>query len=293
VPATSELRNVGPLPRQLVIYIQINRSHFQHRQFRPIQRYKPINRYKFNQHKSEIDQPAQSTKSNREIHEYDRICRVDPVTRQQVDGYTQLVSDRMSHGWSCHLMTFPFVQLPGPRGAVIQAMKDEIQRVYSMFVTRTHRKPRATPAHDLPVLIGAADLPVYKKDPTFSPLILCNGGLHFQGLLLVPPGTRLEIAVEEHFSEYQDMYLGRRRLITKLDVRPVTETHERAVDYVFKTILRRRVSYDDGVLILPRTRDELGPASERDTIPRGRFYSGKNLISRRSALSSTQSRGRI
>ena len=222
------------------------------------------NRYKFNQHKSEIDH--QAIKSNREIHEYDRICRVDPVTRQLVDGFARLVIDRVNDGWSCHLMTFPFVQLPGPRSAVIQAMKDEIQRVYSTFVTRTHRKPRSTPSNALPVLIGAADLQVYRKDPTSSPLILCNGGLHFHALLMVPPETRLAIPVEEHFREYQDMYLGRRRLITGLDVRPVTETHERAVDYVFKTILRRRVSYDDGVLILPRSRDELGPASERESV---------------------------
>jgi hypothetical protein len=91
------------------------------------------------------------------------------------------------------------------------------------------------------------------------------------GLLMVPPDTRLDIPVDEHFREYQDMYLGRRRLITRLDVRPVTETHERAVDYMFKTILRGRVSYDDGVLILPRTRDELGPAGERRYDQRGQF----------------------
>jgi hypothetical protein len=215
------------------------------------------NRYKFNRYESETDQPARSIKSNREIHEYDRICRVDPVTRQQVGGFGRLVIDRMKDGWSCHFITFPFVQLPGPRGAVIQAMKGELQRVYSTFVTRTHRKPRTTPADELPFLIGAADLQVYKKDPTSSPLILCNGGLHFHGLLMVPPDTRLAAPVEEHFREYQDMYVGRRRLITKLDVRPVTETHEVAVDYVFKTILRGRVSYDDGVLVLPRTRDEI------------------------------------
>lgn len=225
------------------------------------------NRYKFNQHESEIDHAGQSTKSNRQIHEYDRICRVDPVTRQLVDGYTQLVIDRVNDGWSCHLMTFPFVQLPGPRGAVILAMKDEIQRVYSTFLTRTHRKPRTTPADELPILIGIADLQVYKRDPMSSPLILCNGGLHFHGLLMVPPDTRLDIPVEDHFRDYQDMYLGKHRLITGLDVRPVTETHERAVDYVFKTTLRGRVSYDDGILLLPRARDELGPARMRETEP--------------------------
>jgi hypothetical protein len=225
------------------------------------------NQYKFNQRETGNDQRDQSIKSNREVHEYDRICRVDPVNRQQVVGYTQLVSDRMNDGWSCHFITFPFAQLPGPRSAVIQAMKDEIQRVYSTFVTRTHRKPRTTPAHDLPFVIGAADLQVYKKNPRSSPLILCNGGLHFHGLLMVRPDTRLGVPVDEHFRDYQDMYLGKSRLITGLDVRPVAETHERAVDYVFKTILRGRVSYDDGVLILPRTRDELGPGRDREIDP--------------------------
>jgi len=45
--------------------------------------------------------------------------------------------------------------------------------------------------------------------------------------------------------------------ITKIDVRPVVDGYERVVDYVFKTIKRGRVSYDEGVLILPRARDEL------------------------------------
>jgi hypothetical protein len=183
-----------------------------------------------------------------------------------VAGFTQMVIDRMNDGWSCHLMTFPFVQLPGPRGAVIQAMRDELQRVYSTFVTRTNRKPRTASPDELPILIGVADLPVYKLDATSSPLVICNGGLHFHALLLVPPITRLDLPVEDHFRDCQDMYLGERRLITKLDVRPVTETCERVVDYLFKTILRGRVSYDDGVLLLPRTRDELGPARERESI---------------------------
>jgi hypothetical protein len=223
----------------------------------------PPNQY---QNETETDQPAQPTKSNLEVHEYDRVCRVDPTTRQLVDGYTQLVIDRVDRGWSCHLMTFPFCQLPGPRGAVIQAMKDELHRVYSTFVTRTNRKPRTASPDQLPVLIGTADLQVYKRDPASSPLVVCNGGLHFHGLLLVPPVTRLEIPVEEHFRRHQDTYLGRRRLIRALDVRPVTATPERVVDYVFKTILRGRVSYDDGILLLPRARNELTSAMKRDAV---------------------------
>jgi hypothetical protein len=222
------------------------------------------NRHEFKQRK--LDQTDQAIKSGKEFHEYDRICRVDPVTRQLVDGFTQMVIDRVNDGWSYHLMTFPFVQLPGPRGAVIQAMRNELQRVYSTFVTRTHRKPRTASPDELPILIGVADLGVPKRDPKSSPLILCNGGLHFHALLLVPADTRLELPVEDHFRDRQGMYLGKRRLITKLDVRPVTETFDSAVDYLFKTILRGRVSYDDGVLLLPRTRGELGPAGERESI---------------------------
>jgi hypothetical protein len=215
------------------------------------------NQYKSSQYQSEIDQTGESIKSNQGVDEYDRIFRVDPINRQLVDGYTQVVIDRVDSGWSCHLMTFPFAQLPGPRGAVIQAMKDELQRVYSTLVTRLHRKPRTASPDKLPILIGAADLPVYKRDRDSSPLVRCNDGLHFHALLLVPPATRLGLSVEEHFRANEAMYLGKQRLIDKLDVRRVADSYERVVDYVFKTILRRRVLYDEGILLLPRARQEL------------------------------------
>jgi hypothetical protein len=228
-----------------------------------------------NQYQSEIDQTGQSIKSDPGVYEYDRICGVDPTKRQLVDGYTQLVMDRVNNGWSCHLMTFSFSQLPGPRGAVIQAMMDELHRVYSTFLTRTTRKPRTASPDELPILIGTADLQVYKRDRKSSPLVLCNGGLHFHALLLAPPETRLGLPVDRHFRDHQDMYLGKRRLIRTLDVRPVTQTHERVVDYVFKTILRGRVPYDEGVLILPRARDELGPAEPRRDDPlKGPIFTG-------------------
>jgi hypothetical protein len=226
-------------------------------QTNPIQT-NPI-QYNSSQYQSEIDRTGQSIKSNEGVDDYDRIFRVDPINRQLVDGYTQVVIDRVDSGWSCHLMTFPFARLPGPRGAVIQAMKDELQRVYSTLLTRLHRKPRTASPDELPILIAAADLPVYKRDRDSSPLVRCNDGLHFHALLLVPPATRLGIPVEEHFRANEDMYLGKRRLIQKLDVRPVTDSgsYERVVDYVFKTILRGRVSYDEGILLLPRARREL------------------------------------
>jgi hypothetical protein len=210
-----------------------------------------------NHHRSEIHRTVNSTKTKPEIHEYDRICGVDPTKRQLVDGYTQLVIDRVNNGWSSHLLTFLFSQLPGTRSAAIQKMTDELHRVYSTLLTRVHRKPRTAPTDTLPILIGATDLPVYKRDRKSSPLVICNGGLHFHALLLVPPTTRLGLPVEEHLHANREMYAGEQRLIQRLDVRSVTHSYERVVDYVFKTILRGRVPYDDGVLILPKARREL------------------------------------
>jgi hypothetical protein len=75
-----------------------------------------------------------------------------------------------------------FQQLPGSQPTIISRMNQEIQRVYSTLITRVHRKPRTAFPDQLPVLIGAVDLPVYKSDRASSPLVRCNGGLHFHAL---------------------------------------------------------------------------------------------------------------
>ena len=220
-----------------------------------------------NQHKTQLIQQDQTGKSQQGIHPYDSIIRVDPINRQMVTGYTRLVTDRVEDGWTCHLLTATFRQLPGSRATVIQAMKDELDRIYSTFLTRVQRKPRTASPDELPVLIGVVDLPVYKRDRTTGPLVLCNGGLHFHNLLLVPPGTRLGVPVEQHFLDHEEMYLGRLRMISHLDVRPVIEGHDRVVDYVFKTVLRGRVSYDEAILLLPRTRNEIEAARPAELDP--------------------------
>lgn len=162
-----------------------------------------------------------------------------------------MVTDRIDDGWTGHLVTFLFSQLPGTRSAVINQMKDEIQRVYSTLVTRGHRKPRTASPDELPVMIAAADLPVYKRDRSSSPAVPWNGGLHFHAVLLIPPRSRLNGFVEEHFRSNQAMYCGKRRTVSAIHVRPVTGDHGRVVDYVLKTALRGSVSYDEGVLLLP------------------------------------------
>ena len=173
-----------------------------------------------------------------------------------LNGYTQLVTDRIKQGWSCYLVTILFQQFQAHNRRSSSRMKQEIQRVYSTLITRVHRKPRTASPDELPILIGAVDLPVYKSDRSSSPLVRCNGGLHFHALILIPDRSRLREPLQDHFQTSAHLY-ETDGTITKIDIRPVMDGYERVVDYVFKTIKRGRVSYDEGVLILPRTRDEL------------------------------------
>jgi hypothetical protein len=229
----------GHLPRQMVHHIQRNQQ--------PISMLPAIN------HPTIISATSVSIPTNKSP------VKQDSVNSQLVQGYAEMVTDRVNDGWSCHLLTFMFSQLPGLRYAVIAQMKDEIHRVYSIFLTRVHRKPRTASPDELPVMIAVADLPVYKRYRSSWPIVRCNDGLHFHVLLLTPAKSRLVESVDEHFSSNLSLYLGQHRLVSSINVRPVNADHGYVVEYVFKTFLRERVTYDDGVLILPRAVSELGP----------------------------------
>ena len=84
-----------------------------------------------------------------------------------------------------------------------------------------------------------------------------NGGLHFAGMLLVPPVSRLRTTVTQHFAENGKLYLKEQRRLDRIDVRPVETEPARVVDYVMKACSSGRLDYDDSVLLLPRANSEL------------------------------------
>ena len=180
-----------------------------------------------------------------------------------VNGFTRLISDRVDLGWSCHLVTILFSQFPGPKKAVMDQIKDEVQRVYSTLLTRVHRKPRSAATDELPLLVGALDLRVYKRDRSSIANDFCNGGLHFHAVVLIPPRSRLKESLAEHFQANHGLYEGPTKCVQRIHVLPVTHDHSRVVDYVLKTVSNGRLSYDDAVLVLPRARQELRPPSVR------------------------------
>jgi hypothetical protein len=69
-----------------------------------------------------------------------------------------LVTDRIYNDWSCHLVTILFFQLPGPRSAVTDRMKDEVQRVIGR-TDPTIMPPRRFKAFPSLARLGLATVP--------------------------------------------------------------------------------------------------------------------------------------
>jgi hypothetical protein len=107
-------------------------------------------------------------------------------------------------------------------------------------------------------LIGALDLPVYKRGRSSAPKVSCNGGLHIHVLILKPPNSRLDGSLADHFEAKQDLYAGPEKSIQRIHVRVVVGDHGRLVDYVLKTVLNGHLSYDEGMLVLSGSRERRG-----------------------------------
>ncbi|QOZ42187.1 hypothetical protein XH89_00920 [Bradyrhizobium sp. CCBAU 53340] len=172
-------------------------------------------------------------------------------------GYAGLVTDRLDVGWSGYMLTIMFSNITGPSQTVMQRMRDEVARLYSILVTDVHRKPRTAPTDQLPVLLGALDLPVSKRRRVARNEPAYNEGLHFHGLLLLPPTSRLKQGLTDYFREKHGLYIRAARQIERIHVQSIDRNPDRATDYVLKTVRRGRISYDDGLLVFPRARSEL------------------------------------
>jgi hypothetical protein len=181
------------------------------------------------------------------------IIKQPPTNRSSsikavINGYGQLVQAKVKDGWSCTQLTFMFKAIPGSREGQVLKMKDDVNWVYSTFLTRVIRRPNSLPTDRLPV---------FKRDKAKKQLVPTNGGLHFNGLLLVPETTRLTCPVPAHFSGNQQTYVQPSRSIDRIHAQIVTYSHRRITDYVLKTIGNGLISYDDGILLLPRSASEM------------------------------------
>jgi hypothetical protein len=101
----------------------------------------------------------------------------------------------------------------------------------------------------MPRLMLFPDRPVWKREKTSLREITINGGLHFNGPMLIPPISRFRDCVISHIHEKQSRYC--RYGISRIHVEEIHDVPG-LIDYATKTLKWHRADPDD-ILILPKS----------------------------------------
>jgi len=169
------------------------------------------------------------------------------ISKQQlITGYAELVQRHVDqNGSNGFLMRFMFTSISGSPKSVLLQMNDEVQRVYSAFVTRVIRRPRSdSQKASLPLLITVPDRPVFKLKKQGLSDAKINDGLHIHGILCVPWQSRLKVDVPTHFGQKRALYVRNR--LTRIDVEPIYSADvANVVDYAFKSLKNGNAAADD------------------------------------------------
>jgi hypothetical protein len=175
-----------------------------------------------------------------------------------INGFNSMIIDRVQAGWQPYFMTYLFRHISGGTSKRTRIMNSEVCRVYSQLLTRIIRDPNA-PSYQqlLPYLMASPDLPVPKsgiKAPVRE--LNINGGLHFHGVLVLPPEDRCRLGrhLLAHLHEKKELYCPPDHPLLRIDVRSMSTPV--LAEYVLKQFKRGNVAYDD-LLILPRARSEV------------------------------------
>lgn len=177
---------------------------------------------------------------------------------QLITSFNSMILDRVIAGWQPYFVTYVFRHISGGVAKRKKIMTSEVCRVYSQLLTRIIRDPHAPNYQSLlPYLMASPDLPV-PKIGTKSRMaeLTINGGLHFHGVLVLPPEGRCRLGRKllTHLSEKERIYCPPDHPLLRIDARP--SSTPMLAEYTLKQIKRGNVDYDD-LLILPRSRSEV------------------------------------
>ena len=81
--------------------------------------------------------------------------------------------------------------------------------------------------------------------------VITNDGLHYHGILMVPPQSRLKVPVQQHFIENQNYYC-RDGILNDIDALLIADADASVVvDYALKGWKTGRLPSDEDLLLLP------------------------------------------
>jgi hypothetical protein len=176
---------------------------------------------------------------------------------QTIVGYDQLIQEIIENDKAkAYYVNFMFNSLPGRDRTKFEIMIREVTRFHDILTNHVVRKRKASGWRDLvPVLIGAPDYPVVKKEKANAKRYQVNDVLHFNAILLLPPRnkpspngkrSRMKESLRKHVKLKGDQYLTAR--LARIHVTPV-EPGTSMTDYMLKAFRRGRISSDD-ILVL-------------------------------------------
>jgi len=176
--------------------------------------------------------------------------------RIKIKAFKEMIEQKMERdGWNGYLLSFMFHPIPGATTTKMQIMGEALYRFYATFLTRVVRNPNSTfQLSQHPLFIAAPDYPVPKHRKQKISDVTINDGLHMHGLLVVPWECRLKEDVITHLQKHKVLY--RKAPLRRIDIQPIEKRLGFVVDYVFKSVKKRRVAWDD-VVLLPKSSWEL------------------------------------
>jgi hypothetical protein len=179
-----------------------------------------------------------------------------------VESYASWFEELHSKGLSITSIVFMFNQLPGNETSKIAQMQKEVENVYDMISRRIDNVLYPVKTSDVVRFwIVCPDYPVPKKRKNSIRDVRVNDGLHMNvDIVHVASITKILFDVLE---EHERLYVNPLSKICSITPTQLKETPKRGIKYDLKSILRRRVSLDD-ILILPRTASEQAPWSRSE-----------------------------
>jgi hypothetical protein len=192
-----------------------------------------------------------------------------------IKGCTEWMQEWVLKGWKFYYINFMFEPLHVPTAELVPKMRRGIYKFYGRFCTEFAHNGRAKSEQErMPRFWLFPDLPVRKNKGTSLREVTINGGLHFNGPMLIPPVSRFKECPIKHIAKNQTKYT--RYGIERIDVKAGWDIPGLA-DYAAKTIKNRRADEGD-ILILPRSVTELPDKKKPAFDPKDRLI--KDIQSR-------------
>lgn len=179
------------------------------------------------------------------------------------EGCQDWIDERRAEGWKTYYANFMFRALRGNPEAVLEQMERSIHReFYVPFMMRFVRHPhREAEQERMPKMMLFPDLPVFKSQRESPRQISINaGGVHYNGVMLIPPVSRFVGCPAVHIDQYQYRYV--RGSIARIHVKSIDYRSGRLSDYSVKTVARASkfkcsVADEAHIFILPKPVSEM------------------------------------